>query len=828
MWSKLCKQGEQVLSTSAKRVERWIKKRYGITLFFLLLVWPLVALVPLTESLVLNGLLLDDYWQLAYLTATNVVAFFFSVAILRVLNTRNPGGGISLYTFGDGELPWGQRRILVVTGLATLAPLFLALRFGTEFNHTSWLHFLWSLVAIASGAFVGVYGLWILGLIKCQIFGSQAESANYFPFESRSIKGLDCVVRFSHWLESKLKTIGLGSSDMQFLSYLLLLATVHQLTARTLENNTYWLTSAPSMLVLLIWLLFMTLAGMANFFDQVRVPPSLVLVIVLTILVSRSGSTSHLPTVPDRANNQFFKQVVETYQANRTVDDADDTIAKRQEVATDASLQPHEDIWNAISRRMRDSADEDSEKGRTLVVVTCPGGGIHAAAWSAYVLDQLSLEYVEFKDSICLISGVSGGSVGSLMFVASRYENELLNRYVVGAPGRTTEEIHKYLGEESPALELSARSSLEAIAFGTAVDDLYKLIGIPGQGRGQRLEDNLKIRLPEDVRDLTMGQWGDRAMDGRVPIVIFNSTDAVSGRRVLFDTVPTPVPTTNIGSLARPLNYRELLRTSSPNRDVLPVTAARTSASFPYISPFTKPDQPSAIGEHVAIGDGGYVDNEGIVSAVTWINFLLQMSADKNEVNPPFDRILLLRIEPSPISDIAAADSGGPLGWFRWILGPIETMFNVRSASQLERGNLEADLVKQYLNATGQNSLFDDSQVQNVVEVAEFDRRKLSPEKIRENWEQALEDFARDRSLDKLHIQNPTPAMAIPQTTTPGHPQVIIETIPFIDGNQVIPLNWKLSNKQKYGYVMAWQIHIKDGSPLRTRLDQFFTRVKEK
>ena len=131
----------------------------------------------------------------------------------------------------------------------------------------------------------------------------------------------------------------------------------------------------------------------------------------------------------------------------------------------------------------------------------------------------------------------------------------------------------------SPALELAARSSLEAIAFGMTVDDLYSFIGIPGIGRGQRLEDSLASRLSEDVRKLTMGDWGDRALEGTVPIVIFNSTDAISGRRILFDTIPTPLRSSSVGLTARPLNYRELMESGQRHFDVSPATAARCCAN---------------------------------------------------------------------------------------------------------------------------------------------------------------------------------------------------------------------------------------------------------
>lgn len=62
------------------------------------------------------------------------------------------------------------------------------------------------------------------------------------------------------------------------------------------------------------------------------------------------------------------------------------------------------------------------------------------------------------------------------------------------------------------------------------------MVGFPGKGRGQLLEDSFIDRLPPAQRLLTMGDWGDHALGGDIPIVVFNSTDAVSGRRVLLDT----------------------------------------------------------------------------------------------------------------------------------------------------------------------------------------------------------------------------------------------------------------------------------------------------
>ncbi|XZE18623.1 hypothetical protein SH449x_003920 [Pirellulaceae bacterium SH449] len=841
-----CNTTETSASTSQDVLwpERWIKKRYGLMLFVALLLWPILGVIPQMESLVVNGLLLDSYWQLAYLTIANVVAFFFAVAILRVLAFRNPGGKISSILFGDNEKPWGRIRVVVVASIAALAPLFIALKFGSEFAGERFSHVCKSLLTVSLSIIVGVAGLWILGRIKCWVFGSHSDSANTFPFEAHSVRGFALVSRFSREIERAMAKIRLGNTDLQFLFYLVLLAMVHHQVAHRLETNEYWLTSAPYMLVLFLWLFFMILAGLANWLDRWRLPPLFFLAFVFTILFSFQGSTRSLSTFPDKSLNRYVERIQEIRRGETELLENNGSLEERRQFIARETASMDDDAWSAIQNRMNQLAHYENPKGKTLVIVTCPGGGIHAAAWASCVLDQLSDEYVEFRDSLCIVSGVSGGSVGALLFVGSRYENELLDRYLVGAASPSTEQVHRDLKSQSPALELSARSALESIAFGATVDDLYGLVGLGGVGRGQRLEDSLGARLPADVQSMTMGQWGDRTISGAVPIVVFNSTDAVTGRRVLFDTVPTPWRASSVGLTARPLNYRELLDSRNQAFDVLPATAARTSATFPYISPFTKPSNASDVGNHVALCDGGYVDNEGIVTAVNWIEFILRRWAAEGRANRSFDRILLLRIEPSAIEDInKPGKSDGFLGSLRWLAGPGETMMNVRNASQIERGNLEADLAALFLTLSkdpdgdaeletehiprAMKSSWDQASQQNSVEQLAFDKRRLSAQDIRKNWEEMLNKFEASIEAPSIPSQTIVPKGTIDDgiSKTGIEPPVIMQTITFVDANQSIPLNWKLSNRQKLGYLLAWKLCSSEGTPLRETLDRYFRRT---
>jgi hypothetical protein len=834
--------GDSCSPSALPLLERWMKKRYGITMLLALASWPAIAKLPQLESLVANGMLLDSYYQLGYLTITNVVAFFFAISVLRVLESRNPGGIILKRIAGNGEAPWGWYRIFAVGAAATIAPLIVAIAFASEFETTDTAHFLLATLTIALSAATAGALLWVIGCVKSNLFGSHEDSANYFPFEARTATGFRPLVDLQRKLEKVLLLLRLGKTDLQFLAYLLFLATVHFLVARGLESSDYWLTSAPSMLVLYLWLVFMVLAGLANWLDRWRIPVLPTLVLVLSVVFFVRGSTRPLKMLPDRSSNRFISKIAEVHDLELGLIKGREPLAIRRERMAVAMQDLENTAWSAIDKRMLNIQEVQHAKGKTLVMVTCPGGGIHAAAWAACVLDQLCNEYVEFKDSLCLISGVSGGSVGALLFVGSRYEHQLLGN--PGAEAQVTAglDVARLLKSRSPALELAACSSLEAIAFGATVDDLYDLISIPGAGRGQRLEDSWNSRLPNSLQSLTMGEWGDRAVAGDVPIVAFNSTDAVTGRRVVFDTIPTPSRLSSFGLTARPFNYRELLKAGKTSYDLLPATAARTSATFPYVSPFTKPGQASRIGECVALCDGGYVDNEGIVTAVNWIEFLLKRWAAQAPMERTFDRILLLRIEPASVEDKhQPPDAGGPYGWFRWLTGPAETIFKVRSTSQLERGNLESDLAALFLTfrakRANEPSMDEPSSSttlastitmpqSSIVEIAEFDKDRYSPAQIRENWDKMLEDYQqRGAKSDSIPRQDSTTTAISAEEEKAGNQRpVIVQSITFVDANQVIPLNWKLSNRQKLGYLLAWELCSAENSPLRQTLDRYFNR----
>jgi hypothetical protein len=132
-----------------------------------------------------------------------------------------------------------------------------------------------------------------------------------------------------------------------------------------------------------------------------------------------------------------------------------------------------------------------------------------------------------------------------------------------------------------------------------------------------------------------------------------------------------------------PLRGRSSSSIFIPTKDLKVSTAARLSATFPYASPLARAsDGPVKTAYHV--GDGGYYDNSGLLSAVEWL--------DEARGKLEGYKVLLILIDAKP----GAAKDGSSWSWQRQ-LGPIHTLLNVRSSSQKVRESIELKMALEYL-----------------------------------------------------------------------------------------------------------------------------------
>lgn len=355
-----------------------------------------------------------------------------------------------------------------------------------------------------------------------------------------------------------------------------------------------------------------------------------------------------------------------------------------------------------LTQKLNQLDKRDSKYKDTLIVVTSTGGGIHAAVWTASILEELEAKFAAdadlsaadsqhnptFHDHVLLMSTVSGGSAGLYTY---------LRELDPIASGGKPQWDRMYLEAQC--------SSLEAVGWGLVYYDIPKAIvpffpyliapssGVRDLERSPlRLKDrtwalrrafarNLNdpycqtvyaenpnqqdtrklIPLSDLIRsnrenepaekELNAGNFDPLDSSGGIPAFTMNTTTVEGGYRFLSANyyVPThppdplyPEPAESFLKVYRDIPFtdptKKIPGTLYP--DLPLATAAQMSATFPYVSSAaTFPHVHGQTGVHFV--DGGYYDNDGTSSAIEFLRYALSDSAAKV-------RIVLVEIRNSP------------------------------------------------------------------------------------------------------------------------------------------------------------------------------------
>lgn len=314
---------------------------------------------------------------------------------------------------------------------------------------------------------------------------------------------------------------------------------------------------------------------------------------------------------------------------------------------------------------------------RPVVVICASGGGIHAAAWCAHLLEELERRVPDFRSRVALTSSVSGGSVGCFYFQA--------------AHGRSV--------PNGELFRMAASSSLDFAAWGFVFRDLLRYVIPMGDwfrvgNRSWALEKAWRrfqvAGVPEDWLDVRLECWRAETSALERPAAVFNATLVETGERFVIATADLGVA---------PGQGRQFL-TLYPEHTVRASTAANLSAAFPLVSPAASiwtGEEPSPIPkpDRYHVVDGGYYDNFGIVSALDFLESGLGRLPEEHRRGK---NVVLLRIEgfrrpPDP------PNSG--TGLLFQPVAPLKTMFGMRSSSQRARNELELELATERWRAQG-------------------------------------------------------------------------------------------------------------------------------
>lgn len=322
-----------------------------------------------------------------------------------------------------------------------------------------------------------------------------------------------------------------------------------------------------------------------------------------------------------------------------------------------------------------------SIKGRApVILVAASGGGIRAAYWTASTLATLE-SIPGFRDSLLSISGVSGGSLGAVVYGSIRRL-----QLEPGGPSDTLTEVQQILGQDF----------LSPVVAGLVFPDLLqRFFPIPfGWADRQRfLELAFERALgpgPNPLARSFAGLYAD-GYELRVPSLLLNTTVVDSGRRAIISNIALDGFTDTLDLLAEGFSTREI-RLSA---------AAGASARFTYVSPAGSLWGPGEGGiQRLRLVDGGYFENSGAATTVDLLNLI--------EGPKLFPILVLIRNDPqaSPVcqgrngrGSLGPGPAGPPAGGLvSEVASPVRALLNARTA----RGRLaEVDAAKRFERAGG-------------------------------------------------------------------------------------------------------------------------------
>jgi hypothetical protein len=357
------------------------------------------------------------------------------------------------------------------------------------------------------------------------------------------------------------------------------------------------------------------------------------------------------------------------------------------------------EAWNAHAGARANGP----ETARPLIVIASAGGGSRAAYWTATVLGEIHQRVSNFADHVFAISGVSGGSLGAVVYRA------LL------AEGTSDAELG------SSAQNILSKDFLSPALAAMLYPDLFQrfwpFAWFPD--RAEALEIGWERAWSEEMRNDNLARpylsmWGESGADGGKwtgPALLLNGTHMESGKRVITSNI-------RIGAEAFPdaIDLYDVIATDVPRS-----TAANLSARFPYVQPGAtlyfdcarlhsrggtagegRPslgqDQEGLQGrcesdDSVMWGrvvDGGYFENYGAVTATQVVDGLRPGIVKDGNI-----RLIVIQISSDPdigsfVGSESPAQLAEPLGFAPELRTPPRGLLSTRTA----RGTLATRMLK--------------------------------------------------------------------------------------------------------------------------------------
>jgi hypothetical protein len=293
--------------------------------------------------------------------------------------------------------------------------------------------------------------------------------------------------------------------------------------------------------------------------------------------------------------------------------------------------------WYALAEK-----NEGAGAPHTVFVVATEGGGIRAAYWTATVLGELQDRNPNFASHLFAISGVSGGSLGAVVFDALLAEPN-------SPPFKFKDKADDILGQDflSPALA--------SMLYPDFVQRFLPF-PVPHFDRGRALElgwekgwrDTMNNnRFAASFVDLWNG--GSREW---MPSLFLNGTSVEKGKRIITTNLRLTTIFLDAEDAADKLADYKLPATQASCHIPLS-TSADMSARFTYVSPAGRFPN----GTHVV--DGGYFENSGATTALEIVTRIRDVCRIKQWNNIDV-KVIMISNDPRKGSSVISPAKPGP------------------------------------------------------------------------------------------------------------------------------------------------------------------------
>ncbi len=380
-----------------------------------------------------------------------------------------------------------------------------------------------------------------------------------------------------------------------------------------------------------------------------------------------------------------------------------------------------------------------------MVIVSVSGGATRSAYWSALVLERLSQildtnhpEFPTFDSSVRIITGTSGGMVGTAYYVERLYREKNgvdpgKPRWVDELPLDCLTPLARYIMLRDLPRSLfprffqwrGAEGRVEEYDRGTFLEESWTYLGDRPLQHYARFEALGKIpslilspMMVEDGRlllitnlDLSSGRWSESVQaNQRFPVGLNVASPAVprpdvhtrpmvvtAGSKITEDEDGATVGSYSLFGL----EFFKLFPKATAFRVA---TAVRMNATFPFVSPAVS--LPTSPPRHVV--DAGYFDNYGVYVSTAWLHMNRDWLVDKTS------GVLLIQIRDGlSVFDRWDIDDRDPsiskliAQGYQFLLSPIQGAAKARSTTGMFRNDRDVESLSDWFTLkTGHREFF--------------------------------------------------------------------------------------------------------------------------